>query len=254
MGSMCVLLQPRTCRTAPRSGSYPPCLPPHPLLLRGPSLSPLVFSSHGNLWRPHPCGFLIPEAPGGWCGHPHHPTMEPCVVGCYCSPWPQRPRLPYPKASEARKPPGPAASPVRLAVLKHDVVAELPDDVQVYLRDVPGGDQGILLHFLWENRGGGAGVRNRDPTCHKVPCWAGSPGATMVVCPAETSFLPLGGQGRRECPPCPWDLCDGLCPAVVGREVTEFHPGWEGIGVQSRWEGTWGCCAQDCESEKPLRS
>ena len=158
------------------------------------------------------------------------------------------------KPPRPQSPPGPAASSARLAVLKHDVAAELPDDVQVYLRDVPGGDQGILLHFLWENRGGGAGVRDTDPTCHEVPCWAGSPGATMGVCPAETSFLPLGGQGRRECPPCPWDLCDGLCPAVVGGEVTECHPGWEGIGVQPRWEGTWGCCAQDCESEKPLRS
>ena len=80
----------------------------------------------------------------------------------------------------------------------------------------------------------------QTPTSHELPCWAGSPGATMGVCPAKTSFLSLGGQGRRECPPCPWDLCDGLCPAVVGWEVTEFHPGWEGIGVQSRWEGDMG--------------
>ena len=76
------------------------------------------------------------------------------------------------------------------------MAAELPDDVQVYLRDVPGGDQGVLLHFLWENRGGGAGVRDTDPNCHEVPCWAGSPGATMGVCPAETpSFLWEGREG-----------------------------------------------------------
>ena len=34
----------------------------------------------------------------------------------------------------------------------------------------------------------------QTPTCHELLCWAGSPGATMGVCPAETSFLPLGGQ------------------------------------------------------------
>ena len=60
-------------------------------------------------------------------------------------------------------PPGPSASPYPLEVPKHDVTAECPVDVQVYLRDVLGGDQGLLLHFLWENRGGGAGVRDTDP-------------------------------------------------------------------------------------------
>ena len=134
------------------------------------------------------------------------------------------------------------------------MAAQHPVDVQVYLRDVLEGDKGVLLHFLWENRGGGAGVRDTDLTSHKLPCWAGSPGATMGMCPAKTSFLPLGGQGRRECLPCLWDLCEGLCPAVVGEEVTEGQPGWEGIRVQPRWEGTWGCCAQDYKSEKPLRS
>ena len=47
-------------------------------------------------------------------------------------------------------------------------------------------------------------------TCHQVLSWAGSPGATMGVCPAETSFLPLGGWGWRECPPCPWN-CVRAC-------------------------------------------
>ena len=93
----------------------------------------------------------------------------------------------------------------------------------------------------------------QTPTCHQMPSWAGSPGVTMGVCPAKTSFLPLGCQGWGESPPCPWDLCEGLYPVVVGGEVTECQPGWEGIGVQPRWEGTWGYCAQDCESKKPLR-
>ena len=50
-------------------------------------------------------------------------------------------------------------------------------------------------------------------TCLKLLCWAGSPGATMGVCPAETSFLPLGGREWWECPPCPWNCvkaCDQL--------------------------------------------
>ena len=80
----------------------------------------------------------------------------------------------------------------------------------------------------------------QTPTCHQLPSWAGSPGATMGVCPAKTSFLPLGGQGRRESPPCSWDLCDGQCPAVVGREETECYPGWEGTGGQPRWGGDMG--------------
>ena len=42
---------------------------------------------------------------------------------------------------------------------------------------------------------------------------------------AETSCLSLGGRGRRECPPSPWDLCEGLSQAVVGGEVTEGQPG-----------------------------
>ena len=146
-----------------------------------------------------------------------------------------------PQASPgAPKPPGPAASPVRLAVLKHDVVAELPDDVQVYLRDVPGGDQGILLHFLWENRGGGAVVRDTDPDL--------SPGALLgrepwghhgsVSC---RNLLPsLGRLGMAGVPTVPVELCEGLCPVVVGGEVSEGQLGWEGTGGQSRWGGVMG--------------
>ena len=43
----------------------------------------------------------------------------------------------------------------------------------------------------------------QTPTSHELPCWAGSPGATMGVCTAETSFLPLGGRAWQECPPGP---------------------------------------------------
>ena len=70
------------------------------------------------------------------------------------------------------------------------MAAQRPVDIQVYLRDVLGGDKGVLLHFLWENRGGGAGVRDTDLTSHKLPCWAGRPGATMeCVLPKPPSFL-----------------------------------------------------------------
>ena len=68
-----------------------------------------------------------------------------------------------PRSPRGPKAPWPSSLTRPLAVLKHDVAAERPVDVQVYLRDVLGGDQGLLLHFLWENRGGGAGVRDTDP-------------------------------------------------------------------------------------------
>ena len=38
-------------------------------------------------------------------------------------------------------------------------------------------------------------------------------------------------------PTVPVELCEGLFPAVVGGEVTEGQPGWEGTGGQSRWGG-----------------
>lgn len=45
--------------------------------------------------------------------------------------------------------------------------------------------------------------RTQTLTSHQLRSWAGSPGSTVGVCPAETSFIPLGGRGRRECPSCP---------------------------------------------------
>ena len=80
----------------------------------------------------------------------------------------------------------------------------------------------------------------QTPTCHQLPSWAGSPGATMGVCPAKNSVFPLGGWGWRECPLCPWDLCKGLCLAVVSGEVTGGQPEWEGTRGQSRWGGDMG--------------
>ena len=159
--------------------------------------------------------------------------------------------LPSPGAPKA---PGPAASPDPLAGPKHSVAAERPVDVQVYLRDVLGGDQGLLLHFLWENRGGGAGIRDTDPDLSGAAVLGWEPWGNhgSVSC---RNLLPSSGRpGKVGVPTVPVELCEGLCPAVVGREVTEGQPGWDGIGVQPRWEGTLGCCAQDCESEKPLQS
>ena len=189
--------------------------------------------------------------------HPQHLTMQPCVVGFCSSPGLRSPVFPTQKTLVLPRspiPPGPSASPYPVVVSKHDVTAERPVDVQVYLRDVLGGDQGLLFHLLWENHGGDAGIRDTDPDMSQAAVLSREPWGNHASVSCRTSFLPLGGWGWQECPPCPWDLCEGLCTAVVGGEVTEGQPGWDGIGVQPRWEGTLGCCAQDCESEKPLRS
>ena len=188
----------------PQVWFLPPCPPPHPLLLRALSLSPLGFSSHGNHWRPHPIGLLIPEAPGlGACGS--SPSPYHGAVCCWLLLLPPASEAPFslprsPQASPgAPKAPGPAASPDPLAGPKHSVAAERPVDVQVYLRDVPGGDQGLLLHFLWENRGGGAGIRDRPrpvTSCHVGQGALWSP--WECVLPKPPSFL--------------WDARDGGSP------------------------------------------
>ena len=81
------------------------------------------------------------------------PTQNPPVL----------PRVPIP--------PGTSASYYPVVVPKHDVTAERHVDVHVHLLDVPGRDQGLLLHFLWEYQGGGASIRDSDPDM--------SPGATL---------------------------------------------------------------------------
>ena len=125
-----------------------------------------------------------------------------------------------PFSLRAPNPPAPAASPDSLAIPKYGVAAKRPADVQVYLRDVPGGDQGLLLHFLWENWEAGARVRDTDPDLSRAAMLGRETWGHHGSVSGRNLLPPLGGQGRWECPPCPWDLCDGLCPAVVGREVT----------------------------------
>ena len=175
--------------------------------------------------------------------HPQHLTMQLCVAGCCSSPGLGSPVFPTQKPLVLPRspiPPGPSASPYPVVVPKHDVTAECPVDVQVYLRDVLGGDQGLLLHFLWENRGGGAGIRDTDPDLSRAAVLGREPWGNhgSVSC---RNLLPSSGRpGMVGVPTEPMELCEGLCPAVVGGEVTEGQPGWEGIGVQPRWEGTWG--------------
>ena len=84
---------------------------------------------------------------------------------------PRRPRA----SLGVPKTPGPAASPDPLAIPKYGVAAKCPVDVQVYLGDVPGGDQDLLLHFLWENWGGGVGVRDTDPHLSRAAMLAREP-------------------------------------------------------------------------------
>ena len=103
-------------------------------------------------WLPHPPGI-------GSVGTGVIPNILPWSSVFLASIAPPASEAPF--SLRAPNPPAPAASPDPLAIPKYGVAAERPVDVQVYLRDVPGGDQGLFLHFLWENRGGGAGVRDR---------------------------------------------------------------------------------------------
>ena len=175
--------------------------------------------------------------------HPQHLTMQLCVAGCCSSPGLGSPVFPTQKPLVLPRspiPPGPSASPYPVVVPKHDVTVECPVDVQVYMRDVLGGDQGLLLHFLWENRGGGAGIRDTEPDLSRAAVLGREPWGNHG-CVSCRNLLPSSGRpGMVGVPTVPMELCEGLCPAVVGREVTEGQPGWEGIEVQPRWEGTWG--------------
>ena len=185
-GSMCVLLQPWPCRLAPRSGSCPSHPPPIPCFSGG-SPSPLwgsapMASPGGPILgassspRPRGCGHR---------GHPQHPTMERCVFGCCFAPCLRSPFFPTqnpPVLPWVLISPGPSTSPYPVVVAKYDVTAEHPVDVQVHLHDVPGGDQGLLLHFLRENRGGGA---------HSPPPPPSSPYITPSLFPRVRSLYVL---------------------------------------------------------------
>ena len=86
------------------------------------------------------------------------------------------------------------------------MTAEHPVDIQVYLRDVLGGDQGLLCHLYGKTGEEEQASGIQTLTCLKLLCWAGSPGATMGVCPAEPpSFLweaGDGGSAHRACGTC----------------------------------------------------
>ena len=199
----------------PQVWFLPPMSPTPSPASQGAIPPPLGFSSHGNHWRPHPIGILIPEAPGlGACGS--SPSPYHGAVCCWLLLLPPASEAPFslprsPQASPgAPKAPGPAASPDPLAGPKHSVAAERPVDVQVYLRDVPGGDQGLLLHFLWENWEAGARVRDTDPDLSRAAMLGRETWGHHGSGSAETSCLSLGGRGWRECPPSPWELCEVL--------------------------------------------
>ena len=95
-------------------------------------------------------------------------------------------------------------------------------------------------HFLRENLGGVAGIRDTDPDL--------SPGALLgrepwghhgsVSC---RNLLPSPGRpGTGGVSTVPVELCEGLCQAVVSGEVTEGQPGWEGTEVSPGGEGHGG--------------
>lgn len=88
--------------------------------------------------------------------------MQWCVVGAVAPPGLCSRVFPTQKPP-GLEPPWPSSLTRPRSTSKNGVAAESPVDVLVYLRDVPGGDQGLLLHFLWENRGGRAGVKDSDP-------------------------------------------------------------------------------------------
>ena len=169
--------------------------------------------------------------------------MPLCFVGCCSSPGLRSPMFPSQKPPVLPRvpiPPGTSASPYPVVVPKHDVTAERHVDVQVHLLDVPGGDQGLLFHFLCEYHGGGASVRDSDPDMSPGAILGREPRGHHGIVSCRILLPSPGKLGMAGVPSMPMDLCEGLCPAVVGGEVTEVQPGWEGTGGQSRWEGDMG--------------
>ena len=73
------------------------------------------------------------------------------------------------------------------------MAAERPVYVQVYLRDVLGGDQGLFLHFLWENRGGGTGIRDTDPELSQAAMLGKDPCGHHGSVPCR-NLLPSSGR------------------------------------------------------------
>ena len=155
--------------------------------------------------------------------------------------------FPYPESPGPPRvliPPGPSTSPYPVVVPKFDVTAERPVDVQVDLRDIPGADQGLLLNFLWENRGGGAVVRDTDPDLSPGALLGREPWGHHGSVSCQTLLPSPGRLWMAGVPTVPVELCEGLCPAVVSGEVTEGQPEWEGTGGQSRWGGVMGVFCQ----------
>ena len=162
----------------------PPMAPTQAPGFRVPSVTPLGISSHGNPWRPHPSGLLIPETPEV---ETRRSSSAPYHAAVFCwllfFPRPQKPHVPYPDATSP--PPGPNSPwPLSLtlprSIPKHDVTAEHHVDVQVHLLDVPGEDQGFLGREHGASEAGGKTEANNTWLHGKVL------GMTPVTPPPES--------------------------------------------------------------------
>ena len=160
-----------------------------------------------------------------------------------------------PQASPgAPKAPGPAASPDPLAGPKHSVAAERPVDVQVYLRDVPGGDQGLLLHFLWENREAGARVRDTDPDLSRAAMLGRETWGHHGSVSDRKLFPSSGRPGMAKVTVTPVSTEELPSPRVSAASLRTLRSLYLRLSFFWFWFFISDCCAQDCESEKPLRS
>ena len=91
-------------------------------------------------------------------------------------------------------------------------------------------------------------------TCHELPCCAGSPGDTMGVGLPKPPTLPWvagdGGSTHQA-----HETCVRVCSKLLwASRRLRVSLGGRGQVVSPGGEGTWRYCAQDCKSEKPLRS